>query len=164
MSKRRRGNSAARVRRSKPRRAIQQSSSSPPVSRSRRLRRAGSYPPDQQHSPGGAVLHGKPNRGVFAAAGARRRTTRTRQTGNRLLRGSLLRGDNLLSQRRLHYGLSPSAVPISRRDAREDRKKGYRSLCQKKASTRRAVIIATGHGGLNGVRTYKKQETNKCRQ
>lgn len=163
MSKRRKASTAVRDRRFRPRRRAESFKPSSAVQGNRRLRRARSYPPDQQYTPGGAVLHRKPLGGVLAHAGVRRSSARPGSARNRLLRGPILRGGNLLSQRRQLAGLSTASVPVSRRNAREDRKAGVRSLCQKKASARRAVIIATGHGGLNGVRTYKKKETNKCR-
>lgn len=56
-------------------------------------------------------------------------------------------------------GLSSSVVPALSRDGRK--KGGSRvKACSKAKSQRRAVIIATGHGGRNGARNYRRH--NPC--
>lgn len=57
-------------------------------------------------------------------------------------------------------GLSAALVPSRRTDA-DARSRPSKLRCARKKEVRRAVIIATGHGGRNGVRNYRRQQ--KCR-
>ncbi len=55
-------------------------------------------------------------------------------------------------------GVRTAKLPSQRRNgnASENQTRPYR--CATKKSTRRAIILATGHGGRNNVRLYKKRK------
>lgn len=54
--------------------------------------------------------------------------------------------------------LSSALVPLVRKDARRpDRKRA----CSANKARRRSIVIATGHGGRNGIRNYR--EHRSCR-
>lgn len=74
--------------------------------------------------------------------------------------GERRRGD-LRRNRRARQGLSPVLVSVRRTDENASGRQTTRSVCTRKKAARRAVIIATGYGGRNGARRYKRQE--KCR-
>lgn len=57
--------------------------------------------------------------------------------------------------------LSGSSMPVRRDNAYASARQTRQSLCTRKKAARRAVIIATGHGGINNVRNYRRQ--SKCR-
>lgn len=59
-------------------------------------------------------------------------------------------------------GLSPALVLSRRGDARQDRSETQdRTSCARRKDERRAVIIATGYGGINRAKDYRRQ--TKCR-
>lgn len=57
-------------------------------------------------------------------------------------------------------GLPAALMPLRRPDENAPNNQATRSVCTRKKATRRAVIIATGHGGINNARKYKKHR--KC--
>lgn len=52
--------------------------------------------------------------------------------------------------------LPPTFLPLSRRNEKTNQSKA--TPCARKKETRRSVIIATGHGGINKARNYRKQK------
>lgn len=63
----------------------------------------------------------------------------------------------LYAQRRTREGLPLGVLSTRRPDENASSGKTRRSLCTRKKAARRHMIIATGYGGRNGVRTYKKE-------
>jgi hypothetical protein len=98
---------------------------------------------------------------VSAATLAGQRVAYAWQTGNKLSAQSRNRRANLRPQRRAEPRLSAGVVPVSRFNEHASRVETTRSVCTRKKEARRAVIIATGHGGINGQRQYKPRR--KCK-
>lgn len=57
-------------------------------------------------------------------------------------------------------GLPAALMPVRRTDENAPDNQATRSVCTRKKASRRAVIIATGYGGINNARKYKKHR--KC--
>lgn len=170
MSRRSRVSTGAKARRSKRRKTYgsrsnkqQYSRKSEVIQTSGGLRRVRSDPASSRvGATSVAVLHGKPQRKVSRDVGVRKSTDSPRQARNRLSTQRRDRRDPLQSQRRLVKGLSPMVLPERKPHANATSKSSRQSLCARKAKARRAVIIATGYGGINGVRTYKRRNQT-CR-
>lgn len=67
-----------------------------------------------------------------------------------------------MSTRRLtDEGLPAGILSLRRSNENASANQTRRSLCTRKKAARRHMIIATGYGGRNGVKNYRRQD--KCR-
>jgi chemotaxis response regulator CheB len=80
----------------------------------------------------------------------------SRRKANRLPDRILDRRTRLSPQRSTRPRLSNTVLQVRRTDENASARQTTRSVCTRKKEARRAVIIATGNGGINGVRNYKK--------
>lgn len=87
---------------------------------------------------------------------------RTRMAGNVMLSGLRNRRKKMQPRKGSPTaGLSKSVVLTPSRDGRTDASKtSPAGLCARRRNSRRAVVIATGYGGRNGVTDYRRHE--KC--
>lgn len=110
----------------------------------------------------------EPDQALAARRGDRR--VHRRPIGRRTLIGAGVAGDgmptghrqrraNLQSQRKPRSGLSPASLSLRRTDAPASRVETTRSVCTRKKEARRAVIIATGYGGINNQTNYRKRKS-----
>jgi hypothetical protein len=116
--------------------------------------------PRRQTRQSPALSPRRTDRGLPAALEPSRVISRPRRTRNRLL-DDAGRRSRLRSQRSSRPRLSAGLVQARRADGNASARQTRQSLCTRKKATRRAVIIATGHGGINGKRNYARRK--KCR-
>jgi len=111
------------------------------------------------------TLRARPGRRRLASLTLRGRSSPgPRIARDRLPDGLLYRRDSLrgnAERRSTNKGLPTSVLSLRRRDENASDNQTTRSVCTRKKATRRAVLIATGYGGINGARQYK--EHKKCR-
>lgn len=98
--------------------------------------------------------------GISLAAVASRSVAGKRKSSDKVPGRSQDRRASLRASRQNRAGLPVTLVPASRAHANASDKQTRRSLCTRKKAARRAVIIATGHGGINHVRKYRRRA--KC--
>lgn len=122
--------------------------------RSRKVSRVSSRDPNKivraRHTTGGGVT-------VVVRSG---RIANPRSQNNELSRRHRDRREALRQHRqRARTRLSSSPMSLRRYNENASRNKTTRSVCARKKEARRGVIIATGYGGINGARNYKRRKT-----
>lgn len=123
----------------------------------RKARRSTSRGEDTRKS--GALRARRNKRVVPDVSERRRRPGRKRETRNEVSRRDSDRRPAVRTQRTTARRLSPGGLFLGRRNENASSRKTTRSVCTRKKAARRAVIIASGYGGRNGARNYKRHES-----
>lgn len=116
--------------------------------------------PRQRHEPLEALRMRRANRRPTLAARASRSIDGTRPERDPLSPGPLIRRATLRGPLSTRTGLPTTLMHARRSNENASGNKTRPSLCTRKKAARRAIIIATGHGGRNNARNYK--EHKKC--
>jgi hypothetical protein len=90
----------------------------------------------------------------------RRRVENTHPIRDRVPGRRVHRGASVRAQRSPRKRLSAGLLPLRRPNENASRQQTTRSVCARKKETRRAVIIANGHGGINNANRYRRHR--KC--
>lgn len=117
--------------------------------------------PRRRHGSLQAIPSRRPVRRLSDTTEPSRTIERVRERRNHVPDRLRDRRAGLHAQRRTREGLPVGVMPARRLNENASRRETRPSLCTRKKETRRAVIIATGHGGVNNSRNYK--EHKKCR-
>lgn len=85
----------------------------------------------------------------------------SRRRRNKLQARPRKRRNALRTLGRAPLRLSPALVQVQRPYENASDKQTKRRLCTRKKEARRGVILATGHGGINGKKNYRRHQ--RCR-
>lgn len=144
MRKRKRGSTGAKARRYEP--ATQP---------------ARSDSPRRRHGASSLVPSRRPLDRIRSRTERRRRTIVSRTLRDDVPGQRQFRRDDLQPRRRSRSGLPATTLSLRRPNENASREKTSGKLCTRKKEVRRAVIMATGYGGINNARNYRKHE--QCR-
>lgn len=140
--------------------------------RKRRSSRRPSHRPGRRPTPSGrvstrgavtrkkkALSERRASRPVLGTAKPSRSIKTSRPTRNRLPDRPSDRPKNMLRDRPAkRQGLSSGTLQIRRANENASGQQTRQSLCTRTKQTKRAVIIATGYGGINNQRNYRSRK------